>query len=1261
MHAAVSGRVVDQDGKPLAGVRVRAFPLEPTSTFQARLLSDKPERAPSATFETKEDGAFTIDTKAPVAEILFDAPNRELLTLNAADADDLGSILLRKVAMKRGRVTANGKGVAGAMVVIDKYVIRRTNDEGWYDIEEPSSQRLLVIHPGFAIADRTLRVQRANLDFALEPGVTVTGRTLRRNEPVAGVTITFAGWPVAVSGENGAFAVTHLPANWKVLGASNGELAAVAMQSKAAAYDVALVPAVSVSGTVRSTKTNAAIPGACAWITNDTDGMAANCHVTDAKGAFSASGLPAGPYRISATHPHYRAETAPPARLAEGARVNRSLPLIPLARVTGSVIDEERKPVAGALVSDEFQSARTRSGADGRFTLRLQERFQSASSVIASAKDFASARVGPISVEEGESKSVTIVLARGFPFRLHVVDRAGVPVVNETARVMLWDDEATIAGRLSIPCPNGDPARCRTDAGGNIDMRLVAGKYDVQVGGDSVPSTRLTGQQLEPATSPFTVTVDRGAPIEGRVTYSDGSPLGSVTAFVQIQEMQGLPARVESDGTFSLRHARPGANQLSVFVEGSPSRGQATEVVAPASGVVLTLPKPGRVEGKASDRATKQPLADFTVTLSRDYNRGRPAQVHSDDGTFAVENVSPATYDVVITAAGFAQGTVASVVVEEGKAASGIDVQLDRGATITGRVSSGGQPLASVAVGTDDRGPRTARSVSTDANGEYTFDGAPAGEQMLRFTKNGYVPARKSVSATPGKEVRLDVELTRGKELRGRVTDTSGRPIAQARVRANANTREMSGPFTIVTDVDGAFKLDGLSGDTPVGVTATKDGYLSATLENIDVNATPALTLTLERGGTILGRVIGIAPEEMGRVNVMATSGRARASARPDSSGSFTLQGVPDGTVNVMASTSGPAPRRSAPKAVVVQNGSAAPVTIDFVSGIAVRGRVTRANAPADRGMVQFVPQPRVPGAPDANSTIGSDGRYEVVGLEAGTYRVSVMSGAGRIEAGELSVSSSMTHDIELRGTTVRGRVTDATTGAPVVGATLRMEDTASRAGSWLRQETSDSNGAFAFEIVSDGQYRLRVTADRYSAATEMVIVSEGANDAPLEVRLRGGDRTALLVVDATTGRPVEAAITVTDDKREIVFSGMPPRDEEGASLLWLQPGRYLARIFLSGYIPATQELMVPGPTARVALTRAGRLVVQSARSGKHMVRVLSPLNGRPQSTVSLPPGIVESLPPGDYAVEIVDGDNTVVKKLNVTIIAGQTTTVSGD
>jgi len=1260
-NAAVTGTVVGTDGAPIAGARVRVFAREPFSAIAARLLSATPDPAPLATAQSAADGRFSIDVKGNAAvDLVVDAADRDPAALYAADGDDAGAVVLRPAdKARRVKVTAGGKPLPSALVYLGHSLLVRTDAEGTF-AGAFTGETPFVIHPDHGagvIAER-------NGEVEFPRGTAVRGRVVARDgkTPVAGATISAGGWPLARSGGDGAFSIAHAPARLRALVAVSGSDAGAALLDGAKPVEIRLGTAAALSGTVTA-KGGAPVAGATVTLTHNGEIYSA---VSDAKGNYAIAAVPAATYDAQAFHPAYVNASVPTMRVAPSATHAFVLP--PRSRIRGTVVDEDKKPVAGAFVGTPFLPANNivMTTPAGEFSLRVIPLGQTF--ILASKNGYATTASAPLTIEAGETKSgVALTLRRGFPLQVKVVDAGKQPVANANVDLLTALDSRGVGRSAPLPCSVADRVKCRTTGpDGTLETRIGEGKYDVYLSGDFVAKV-LREQALTARSSPFVVTVERGADVAGRVIFGDGTPV----ADARVSPMNGGPAAAVTDanGAFTLKQLpRLATSIVAATTDDMPVRSVPVKVTPPARDVTITIPTPARIEGRVIDRATSQPVTSFTVTAVQRGTGGgnRGVDVTSDDGAFSLKRVQPGALDVRVTAAGYVNGVVSDLVVEEGKALTGVEVKLDRGGRVVGHVNAAGSSAAGVRVRGTTRSNRMPPVTNTDANGDYTLDNVPPGDVTIDFAKDGFVTKRKSVEVAAGKDARVDVDLDRGREVHGRVADKSGQPIAGARVAAATTTAPFAASAT--SDSDGQFTISGLE-DGHYRISAQKNGYVSTSIEDVDPAAAQPLTLTLDRGATLNGRVVGLPAEELGQVRVSASGRNSGSSAQTDAGGNFTLTGLPDGTVNVIAYRQGMPMRQSPPKTVEVMNGNAPTVEIDFSAGITIRGRVTRNGVAVSGGNVMFVPKER--GAPYrlAQGMIAADGTYEVSGAEPGDYDVRVNTMGAYNDAMPYTVVSNAVFDIDLKGASVHGVALDAATGAPLPDVRVYATPTTPglRAG---RNAVSDSDGRFTLDTLPDGGFMVRGDREHYATASQAITVSGGAAQ-PVELRLTRGSDLAVRIVDADNGTAIDGTVTLVDDQKHYLTTGSG-RGDDGATHVWAAPGRYTANVHASGYMMESVGVTVPGPEVRVALTRTAALVITSRSGG--MFRLASPM--MPPSgvggvirdvgrVISVRPGErvpLNSLRPGAMEVDKVSADGkTVLRAYTVTLVAGQTVTLDAD
>src|SRR5258708_30765527 len=270
-RAATTDIILDEEGKPLAGVRVRAFSREDNGALRKRLLSKQPETPPIVTATTRDDGRVALDVKGePVVLLVADATGRAVQLVDAVDGRDAGSFVLPKVTTLKGHVTGGSKPVANVLVVGGQWFLTHTDAHGDYDPPTLAGGfvRLVFIHSDYAVTELTISPTESRrkpaYDVSLSKGVAIKGRVLPPvgHTLVAHAMVSVAGWPLAESDESGSFLISHAPQSWRAVFARAPHFVGVAMnRGGTKPADIKLVPALTLSGTAKSA--TGTLPGAC--------------------------------------------------------------------------------------------------------------------------------------------------------------------------------------------------------------------------------------------------------------------------------------------------------------------------------------------------------------------------------------------------------------------------------------------------------------------------------------------------------------------------------------------------------------------------------------------------------------------------------------------------------------------------------------------------------------------------------------------------------------------------------------------------------------------------------------------------------------------------------------------------------------------------------------------------------------------------------------------------------------------------------------
>jgi hypothetical protein len=296
-------------------------------------------------------------------------------------------------------------------------------------------------------------------------------------------------------------------------------------------------------------------------------------------------------------------------------------------------------------------------------------------------------------------------------------------------------------------------------------------------------------------------------------------------------------------------------------------------------------------------------------------------------------------------------------------------------------------------------------------------------------------------------------------------------------------------------------------------------------------------------------------------------------------------------------------------------------------------------------------------GQQNGNSPFAPDGSYQVNGLQTGDYRifVTLYGTSGANFSDKLTVTGSMTHDIDLTGSLLRGRVLNSQTHTALADVTVQLKANSADVPN-VRQVLTDSDGRFVVELLKEGSYHLSATRSQYAGRQQDVVVP----GPEVEIILDPATPTVVHVVDSVSGVGITADVMAAIDASKVMM-GSGRATSDGTVQLWLPDGHYSLHATASGYAPATVTLDVPSSDVRISLQRGGTITFRLHGSEtNYRVRLLA--NGVPQHTDYINVAYRTSLAgitPGTYVAEVTSTNGkTAHGTYPVTVMAGQTTYV---
>ena len=213
------------------------------------------------------------------------------------------------------------------------------------------------------------------------------------------------------------------------------------------------------------------------------------------------------------------------------------------------------------------------------------------------------------------------------------------------------------------------------------------------------------------------------------------------------------------------------------------------------------------------------------------------------------------------------------------------------------------------------------------------------------------------------------------------------------------------------------------------------------------------------------------------------------------------------------------------------------------------------------------------------------DGRFAFEGLDPGPYLLVIGRGVeffySHPEGIELEEGGERALEIRLPGSSLAGRVVDASSGAPVrATVVLYAAD-----GSWgedgfVGKVATEADGRYRLPFLTPGRYRLEVygLAGSYGQETvEGIEVGADEERADLDVRLYPGGPLTVVAVDKE-GTPLYGAsvVLVNPEDGTVTFSHGPFTGEDGRFRIdGLRPGRWEVRVGKEGYAEGAAECEV--------------------------------------------------------------------------------------
>lgn len=956
------------------------------------------------------------------------------------------------------------------------------------------------------------------------------------------------------------------------------------LRSTEDALVVQLRSAPTVDGRIVDARTGDAVDGALVW----TEGAHAEA---DRHGAFALRLGGDGEVRAAASGylPAAWGERRPGSGPWDPFAGELTIALRPAATLAGTVADPDGAGISGVEVR-AYPDRRHEppvfmqpwidqgpptvdavTGPEGRFELRRLSP-DDAYRLVARLEGF-----GPDVVEVvpgPEAEPVRMVLQPGLQAFGRVLDVDRRPIAG--ARV-----------ELVVPRLHGFRSREETGEGGRFAFRdLPSGSHRLRAWAEGFEPSEVREVEIsrEAESDLGTVVLEPALVLRGRVIDVEGRPLAGAKIFVGAP-YPGGEAVAGTDGAFEVGHLPRGRTlRLSASHEGYQRISVEVVPTENAEPVELVMSRGGTLRGRVVDAAGR-PASGAAVsvegrTASGRFSRGLEADV---EGQFTYSGAP----GPVTVRAGSPEGWTEPVEVTlETRRTKEVELVLRPGATLEGRVLDADEiGVADVSVslerttagGGKPKGFRFGRSSAvSDGAGRFALKGLAPGIYLLRAYHPDFEVATEEVELEPQdvrrERIRLGPRIERP-SIRGRVMDPNGRGVGGAGIRIWKPDAWMT---TEPSSPDGSFRVR-VPGPGTYELTAIHGAHGQSPATEVEVAAVDVdgVVLELAAGARVHGRIIGLGPRDLGRLNIRANDAEGGFGlGQVGADGSYDIRGLTAGQWTVEATLGR---SRQVRETVTLSGaGDVALLDLEFPKGYRLRGVVLLEGQALAGAQVSL-------SCADGSPLTGLDGRFAFDYVAPGPceIRVGVPGSPALGVRRELEIAEDEDVALEIESASLDGTVVDAVTGAPLTGVEIDLLRDADEHGRGVDSTRTDAIGRFAFPRLAAGRWRIRATAEGYGVAVKAV--DAAGTESAGEIRLRP---TAPLVLEVRTPSgevPPHVSLELLRVDEEHPEEPLLPRQSyrpgrEGRLVLQsLPPGRY--RLRLSGPWSRTEiEVDHPGP-----------------------------------------------------------------------------------
>ena len=1170
----LTGVVTDNEtGQPIPNASIRVVENQGTTV---------------ATAQTNSSGVYTIPSLAPGNySVTIGADGYANKTLGASiqpgETTTLNAALEKLAGVLAGTIsTVNGDPISGAVVnvLFNNVVIATagTAIDGSYTITglSPNSYSVIVSADGFQtqVIGATIQARDttdASVQLQASPG-NLTGTVRDKGgQPISGATVTVrqnsASGPVVkstITDTSGNYTVTDLRPDQYAVTASApsfefaiGAATIAPNQTTTLNFLLQAVPR-TITGTVTDAQTGNPIAGSSIEVRIiDANGAIIATTFSDLNGNYTISRLSAGTYTVFARAENYQTNAASVSLGPNETTVlNIALTASP-GQMIGQVFDASTsQSIVGATVTviDRNGTLVASAITDSNGSYLIGGLAPGNYVVNASAPGFQNGQVGAI-VLANTATTINIGLAAQHGRITGTVSPAAAEVI-----VQLYD-----ANNVFIASVVADASGNFAFSGlapGNYTLVASAPSFSSQAVGASVAANETTATSITLTPDPAT--------ISGRITSTEGQPL--TNAVVKVLDSNETVLGIgftDADGNYSVGNLPPGSLVVTISANGFGNAvgGVTLSPGEEKTGVNFQLqPNPGSISGQITNAATGEVIASANV-LVRSATDGTVATTAASSpfGNFLIEDISPGSYNVVVSAEGF------------GTSSTGVNVERDQTASaslalspLTGNIAGqiqdeAGNPITgnNIQVKLFDRNQVLLQTVLANSDGSFTFFNLPPGNYTINATADRFASSSIGVNVQANETSTATVTLTAlSAALVVRVVNAvTSVGIAGSTVKVTNSSEVILGMG--ITDGEGFSTIENQpAGNVTISASAESFGTDSVGAI-LRPGETTDVTLRLTPNpGSLSGRVTNLdtgEPIPGASVNVFDSTQALVSAVLTDTQGNYLVTGLTPGRYTAVAAADGfttdigAASIESNTETVLSFALDPQPATItgtvrDESTGQPLAGATVLVRLGSTTGPII--------------STVLTDdqGRYTASGLAPDSYTlIATFPPVYGSEASSTIVGPGQTQTLNftlpLQPARVTGQVTDASSGALLSNTLVRLLDTNGAAVTFTQ---TDNNGNYLIEGFPAGMYTLVFINETFQRQAISFTAGQGATVTVNAALAPNPGRLTGTVTDAQSGTPLVGAIVEVYAPQSSTLVARAITDGSGVyAVEGLAPGTY--------------------------------------------------------------------------------------------------------